>query len=139
MKRVCLLACCCVVLSGCMHAAPVEVKQPTPQKLELTVTNVEKELVKGKSTREDLVAKFGPPNSVVRNPNYVPKLNVPGMKLTIPPAMMVAAVMPLPEGLSELAEVRQEAVDRLLRSADRHRRSPARRSGTSATAGEGEP
>ena len=87
MKRICLLV-CCVILSGCMHAAPVAVKKPEVQKLPLTVSNVEREIVRDKSNRQDLIAKFGPPNSVVKHQYHVPRITDPNFKVKIPPEMM---------------------------------------------------
>ncbi len=93
MKRVCLLA-CCAVLSGCLHAAPEQGKQVPPppavkqEKPELSATLVEKSIVKGKTTREELAARLGPPNSVEKHPYHVPKITAPGFKMEIPTAMM---------------------------------------------------
>lgn len=95
MKRVCLLA-CFAVLGGCMHSAP-EVKKesavpPPPaakqEKPELSAALVEKSIIKGKTTREEVAAKLGPPNSVVKHPYHAPKINSPNFKLEIPPDML---------------------------------------------------
>ncbi len=93
MKRVCLLA-CCAILSGCMHSAPGEVKKEPAapaakqEKPELSAALVEKSIVKGKTTRDELVASLGAPNSVLKHPYHVPKVNTPGTKLQIPPEMI---------------------------------------------------
>lgn len=95
MKRVCLLA-CCAVLGGCMHSAP-EVKKesaaPAPpavkqEKPELSVALVEKTIIKEKTTREELLALLGPPNSVKKHPYHVPKVTAPGFKMDVPPEML---------------------------------------------------
>lgn len=84
MKRVCLLVCCAVV-SGCAHPATVEMKkEPLPVaeeqkqqekpgpyvrkvKRELSAELVEKTIIKGKTTKQELVEKLGPPNGVSVN------------------------------------------------------------------------
>lgn len=84
MKRVCILA-CCAVLGGCMHSAPVEVKKEPSipaaelkkpeltgprvkqEKPELSAVLVEKTIIKGKTTKQEILAKLGAPNSVADN------------------------------------------------------------------------
>lgn len=82
MKRVCLLA-CCAVLSGCVHPTPGEVKKEPaaveqkkpaspvlavkPERPELTAALVEKTIVKGETTKKEILAKLGSPNAVANN------------------------------------------------------------------------
>ncbi|MCM2356893.1 MAG: hypothetical protein NDI77_01980 [Geobacteraceae bacterium] len=85
MKRVCLLA-CCAVMSGCAHPATVEMKkEPLPvageqkqqekpgpyvrkvKKQEISAALVEKTIIKGKTTKQEIVEKLGPPNGVSVN------------------------------------------------------------------------
>ncbi len=89
MKRIYLLA-CCIVMSGCMHAAPIEKRvepnkeSPAPavkqERTPLSQFNVENVVIKGKTTKDEILANFGMPNSI--NPNqrrrYIetPKNNV---------------------------------------------------------------
>jgi hypothetical protein len=95
MKRIYLLA-CGAVLSGCLHSAPASapapVQVPAPvvqqEKPELTVALVEQSVVKGKTSRVELLAKLGNPNSVVNHPYHVPKITAPGFKMEVPPEMM---------------------------------------------------
>lgn len=95
MKRIYLLA-CCALLSGCIHSTPTPetapASTPTPavkqEKPELTVPLVEQSIVKGKTSRDELLKKLGPPNSVVNHPYHVPKITAPGFKMEVPPEMM---------------------------------------------------
>ncbi len=91
MKRIYLLA-CCAILSGCLHSTPAPDQTPTTavkqEKPELTVALVEQSVIKGKSSREELLTKLGPPNAVVNHPYHVPKITAPGFKMEIPPEMM---------------------------------------------------
>jgi len=88
MKKFCLLA-FVLISSGCMHAAPASVKQGAPAaRPELSASLVSEAIVKGKTTKEEIVATFGPPNSVEKHPYHVPKITAPGFKMEIPPAMM---------------------------------------------------
>jgi hypothetical protein len=88
MKKFCLLL-AVLIFSGCAHSGTEKVKQETQLvKPELSTALVSEAIVKGKTTREELIAKLGPPNSVAKRPYHVPKVNVPGIKLQIPPEMM---------------------------------------------------
>ncbi|HTG80877.1 MAG TPA: hypothetical protein VL949_02975, partial [Geobacteraceae bacterium] len=49
---------------------------------------VEKSIVKGKTTREELIARLGTPNSVEKHPYHVPKVTDPNFKTKIPPELM---------------------------------------------------
>jgi hypothetical protein len=107
MKRIYLLA-CGAVLSGCIHSAPSEVKKDLPastpapapvqapapvvkqEKPELTMALVEQSVIKGKTTKDELLAKLGSPNSVVKHPYHVPKITTPGFNIKVPPEMMAA-------------------------------------------------
>lgn len=73
MKKFCLLA-CCAVLGGCMHAPPVEVKKEPAAPVvkqqpreELSIALVEKSIVKGKTTKKEVLEKLGPPNGASFN------------------------------------------------------------------------
>lgn len=99
MKKVCLLA-CCAVLSGCLHSAPGEEKKDLAApvapvapaapaaaqgKPELSAALVEMTIIKGKTTKEEIVAKFGPPNSVVKNTRLPSKEMLAKAKGPLPP------------------------------------------------------
>ncbi len=90
MKRVSLLA-CCVVMSGCLHAAPVEVKKEGPAaaaqqaKPELSAALVEQTIIRGKTTTKEIVATFGPPNSIVKNTHLPSKEMLAKVKGPLPP------------------------------------------------------
>ena len=58
------------------------------EKPELTVALVEKSIVKGKTTKDELLAKLGTPNSVTPHPYHIPKITAPGFKMDVPPEMM---------------------------------------------------
>lgn len=67
MKKLCLLL-SALVLNGCLHATPPQPAQkPALQKAPLSATLVERSIVKGKTTREEIAASLGAPNSVVSN------------------------------------------------------------------------
>lgn len=67
MKKLCLLL-SALVLNGCLHAAPSQpVAKPAPPKVQLTATLVEQTIIKGKTTKEEITAKLGIPNSVAPN------------------------------------------------------------------------
>jgi hypothetical protein len=53
-----------LLLSGCAH---VTAERPAPSRTELSLTTVTRSIVKGKTTGKELIALFGPPNSVVKN------------------------------------------------------------------------
>lgn len=92
MKRVCLLV-CCAVLSGCIHSAPGEVKKdsatPLPavkqEKPDLSASLVEKSITKGKTTKGEITAVFGPPNAVEPNRRRPTKEMLANVKTELPP------------------------------------------------------
>lgn len=65
MKKLCLLF-SAVALSGCLHA-PQKQAAPAPQPSQVSVALLEKTIVKGKTTKKEITAAFGAPNSVVPN------------------------------------------------------------------------
>lgn len=56
-----------LVLSGCLHAAPETAGKPAEVKAPLGATYVEKTIVKGKTTKDEIVAALGVPNAITRN------------------------------------------------------------------------
>jgi hypothetical protein len=77
MKKLCLLL-VVLISCGCAHTPPEKAKLAAPAaKPELSAALVNEAIVKGKTSRDELVAKLGPPNSVERNPNPLPKLTDP--------------------------------------------------------------
>lgn len=92
MKRVLSLA-CCAVLAGCLHAAPGEVKSTetnapaavTKEKAALSAFWVEKNVVKGKTTKQDLLAALGAPAVVEPNDKQLPKELLATIKTDLPP------------------------------------------------------
>jgi len=68
MKRLSLLL-LLTALTGCAHTAAEQTKPPLPVtgKAELSPASVPQLIIKGKTSKEELLARFGPPNSVTKN------------------------------------------------------------------------
>jgi len=67
MKKLCLLL-AVLIFSGCAHAPTEKAKQEAPAvRRELSAAAVAETIVKGKTTKKEVVAIFGPPNSIARN------------------------------------------------------------------------
>ena len=92
MKKILSLA-CCAALAGCLHAAPGEVKPapvsaPAAVKKEKPVISalwVEQNIVRGKTTKEELLALLGNPSAVDRNDQQLSKELLGAIKTGLPP------------------------------------------------------
>ncbi|HYS43749.1 MAG TPA: hypothetical protein VEM32_07180 [Geobacteraceae bacterium] len=88
MKKWCLLL-VALIFSGCAHTNTEQAKQAAPavkqEKAELSAALVAETIVKGKTTREEIVAKFGPPNSVDKNTRLPSKEMLAKAKGPLPP------------------------------------------------------
>lgn len=93
MKKLCLLL-VVLISSGCAHTAPEQPKQAAPEQAkqatpaprpELSAALVAETIVKGKTTKEEIVDKFGLPNSVDKNTRLPSKEMLAKIKGPIPP------------------------------------------------------
>ena len=73
--------------SGCMHAGSVKTEKPAP-KAALSAALLSQVVVKGKTSKEELMAKLGIPNGIVKHPYHVPKITAPGFNKVVPPNLM---------------------------------------------------
>ncbi len=85
MKKLCLLL-ALLISCGCAHTPSGQTKQAAlPAKQELSAAAVTQTIVKGKTTREEIVAAFGPPNSVAKNTALPSKEMLAKAKGPLPP------------------------------------------------------
>jgi hypothetical protein len=88
MKKWCFLL-VALIFSGCAHTGTEQAKQEGPvvtqEKPELSAALVAQTIIKGKTTKEEIVAKFGPPNSVVKNTRLPSKEMLAKAKGPLPP------------------------------------------------------
>lgn len=85
MKKLSLLL-AVLTLFGCAHTAADQAKQASPAaKQELSAAAVTQTIVKGKTTREEIIAAFGPPNSVAKNTALPSKEMLAKAKGPLPP------------------------------------------------------
>ncbi len=85
MKKLCLLL-AILISCGCAHPAADQAKQAAPvAKQELSAALVAQTIVKGKTTKGEVVATFGPPKSVVKNTALPSKEMLAKAKGPLPP------------------------------------------------------
>lgn len=85
MKKLCLLL-VLLISSGCAHTAPEQAKQATPSpRPELSAPLVAETIVKGKTTKKEIIDKFGPPNSVEKNTRLPSREMLAKIKGPLPP------------------------------------------------------
>ena len=93
MKKLCLLL-VLLISSGCAHTAPEQPKQAAPEQAkqatpaprpELTAALVAETIVKGKTTKKEIVDKFGLPNSVDKNTRLPSREMLAKIKGPLPP------------------------------------------------------
>ena len=92
MKRVGLLV-VGALLGGCLHSAPPEVKQElvpapaaaAPRKAELSEAVIAELIVKGKTTKKEVLAALGSPIAVEQNSRQLSKELLATIKAPLPP------------------------------------------------------
>lgn len=89
MKRVGLLV-VGALLGGCLHSAPPQVKQElapaaAPRKVELTEAALTELIVKGKTTKKEVLAALGSPVAVEQNSRQLSKELLATIKAPLPP------------------------------------------------------
>lgn len=73
--------------SGCMHGGSVKTGKPA-EKVELSAALVKQSVVKGKTSKNELLASLGIPSGIVKNPYHVPKKAVTELKMEVPPNLL---------------------------------------------------
>lgn len=91
MKRICLLI-CCGILGGCFHSPQAQLKKDAPaaaradvEKPQLSPSLVERTIVKGKTTKKELIAALGAPSSVEKNSRQLTAEQLAKAKGPLPP------------------------------------------------------
>lgn len=85
MKKFCFLL-VVLISSGCAHVPPEQAKQESPVvKRELTAAAVTETIIKGKTTKDEIIARFGAPNSVEKNTRLPSKEMLAKIKGPLPP------------------------------------------------------
>jgi hypothetical protein len=75
-----------LMFSGCAHTPTDKAKQDAPAvKRELSAAVVAESIIKGKTTRDEIVAMFGPPNVVEKNTLLPSKEMLAKLKGPLPP------------------------------------------------------
>lgn len=78
-----------LISSGCMHAGSVKQDKPAARQ-EVSASLLNQTIVKGETTKEQVLAKLGPPNSIEKHPYHVPKINDPRFTMMKVPAALMA-------------------------------------------------
>lgn len=81
------------LLSGCVHSGPAGAKKEaapaaaadTESRIEISAGLVENNIVKGKTTRKEILALLGTPIAVEKNAQQLPKELLAGIKTALPP------------------------------------------------------
>ena len=71
------LAMVLLLLSGCATTTPSKLNQYT----------IEKSIIKGKTTKQEILNIFGAPNITTKNANYIPTIESKDTKITMPAAV----------------------------------------------------
>lgn len=85
MKKLCLLL-AILISCGCAHTPSEQAKPAAPVgRQELSASLVAETIIKGKTTKKDILAKFGPPNAVEKNTHLPPKEVLAKATAPLPP------------------------------------------------------
>jgi hypothetical protein len=72
-----------------MHAGSVK-QDKSPATQEVSASLLKQTIVKGETSKEQLLAKLGPPNSIEKHRIHVPKINDPRFEKMKVPAVLMA-------------------------------------------------